>query len=69
MLTITPLQISTDQVVLDKNDFDALIQRLSNYDQVIVKKNEGEFSLQELQDSLQEIWDNPGDEAEWKKYM
>jgi len=69
MLTIMPVQVTDKKVVLEKKDFDNLVERASQVEQVVISHDESEFTLTEMQDSLKEIWDNPRDKEVWQKYL
>jgi hypothetical protein len=69
MLTITPTKISREQVVLQKSDFDELLLRANKIENVNVQNFPEEFSPQETQTMLQEVWNNDEDEKVWQQYL
>ncbi|MBS4027299.1 MAG: hypothetical protein KGZ58_01570 [Ignavibacteriales bacterium] len=69
MLTITPMKITQQQVILDKHDFEELIVRAKQIEQVVVKENDEMYSMNDVEYTLREIWNNDEDEKVWQQYL
>ncbi|MDI6767019.1 MAG: hypothetical protein QME52_09375 [Bacteroidota bacterium] len=69
MLTITQKRYSHEYVLLDRKDFDQLVERANHVEQIYVQEAADDFLLSEMQDLLTELWDNPVEEEAWMKYL
>jgi len=63
------MKITQQQVILDKHDFEELIVRAKQIEQVVVKENDEMYSMNDVEYTLREIWNNDEDEKVWQQYL
>ena len=69
MLIISPQKVADEGILLKRTDFDELVRYANKVEKIMIHEDEAEYSLQDIEQSLRDVWDNEEDETVWQKYL